>query len=496
MPVANLEDGLDRPSHPSSGMRAGALGLLDSTVMAVASTAPAYSLTATLYLLVAAVGLASPAAILVSFLPVLGIALAYSYMNRTNPNCGASYAWLTQAVSPWVGWFTGWVQTAASVLFLVQAPSVAGQNTLNFLSSVGLLPAGASNNTLAIALVGIAWLALTTAMVVYGIQIASRFQWVLLTIEYVVVVGFSLAALVLVATRHPTGSRPFSWSWLNPFSIPGVDGLAAGAVLAVFIFWGWDTAANVSEETRNARTAPGQAGVIAMFILLFIYLLASVAMQEYLPANQIVNAQSDGLRYFASRIASGPWSSIMLLAVLSSTVATVQTTLLPAARVTLAMARDGVWPRFFTIVHPRFKTPWIGTLVLAGAAAVGLLLSTLATDPAGTLANLVAGIGILIAFYYGVTGLACAWYFRRLLLKDAKTLLLAGVLPLVGGVFLLWVGYEVFIQTLQQSGWAAVLPCFIALLLGFPFTIAAWWANHGYFSLRAGRADQDALLSA
>ncbi len=477
-------------------MKMGALGLLDSTVMAVASTAPAYSLTATLYLLIGAVGLASPAAILVSFLPVLSIALAYSYMNRSNPNCGASYAWLTQAVSPWAGWFTGWVQTAASVLFLVQAPSVAGQNTLGFLSSTGLLPASASSNALAVALVGITWLALTTAMVVYGIQIASRFQWVLLTIEYVVVVVFALTALIVVATQHPRGSRPFSWSWLNPFAMPGIDGLAAGTVLAVFIFWGWDTAANVSEETRNARTAPGQAGVIAMFILLFIYLLASIAIQEYLPANQIVSAQSDGLRYFASRLAAGPWGSIMLLAVLSSTVATVQTTLLPAARVTLAMARDGVWPRFFTIVHPRFKTPWIGTLVLAGAAAVGLLLTTLASNPAATLINLVAGIGILIAFYYGVTGLACAWYYRRLLLRDAKTFLLAGVMPLVGGVFLLWVGYEVFVQTLQQSGWAAVLPCFSALLLGFPFTIAAWWANHGYFALRAGSADRDTLLSA
>ena len=60
--------------------------------MAVASTAPTYSLAATMTYMAAAVGLASPATILVSFVPVLGIAIAYYYMNRTNPDCGTSYS--------------------------------------------------------------------------------------------------------------------------------------------------------------------------------------------------------------------------------------------------------------------------------------------------------------------------------------------------------------------------------------------------------------------
>src|SRR3981081_2572778 len=98
-------------------LKAGTLSLFDSTMIATASVAPAYSLAATIGLLVAAVGLQAPAAILASFFPVFFIALAYYYLNRQDPNCGASYSWISRTLSPHLGWFAGWVQTAASVLF-------------------------------------------------------------------------------------------------------------------------------------------------------------------------------------------------------------------------------------------------------------------------------------------------------------------------------------------------------------------------------------------
>ena len=98
------------------------LNLFDSTVVAVSSVAPAYSLAATLSLLFAAVAYAGPAVIIVSFIPVLFIAVAYFYLNRRDANCGACYAWISKLMSPSVGWFSGWVQVAASVLFCVAAP--------------------------------------------------------------------------------------------------------------------------------------------------------------------------------------------------------------------------------------------------------------------------------------------------------------------------------------------------------------------------------------
>ena len=482
--AAGTDRGGDGGDAGTPRLRANALTLWDSTVLAVTSTAPTYSLASTMYLMVGAVGLAAPATILVSFLPVLGIAVAYAYLNRTNPDCGASYSWLTQAISPWLGWFTGWVQLMASLFFMVQAPILAAQNTLSFLSSLGVIPGDASANAWLVAGVGVAWLVIVTAIVVYGIGLTARFQWAMLAIEYLVLILFSVLAFAKVASQHPGSSTPFSWGWVNPFSIHGVEGLAAGAVLAVFFFWGWDAAANVNEETRDARVAPGQAGIVGMFLLLAIFLLSSSAMQSLLPQGTIANQGANALQYFAGQVLPAPWSYLMLLGLLSSTIAVLQTTLLPAARVTLSMARDGVWPAIFARVNARFQTPLAGTIILSAICIVGLLLTTASPSVGATLSNLVNTIGVFIAFYYGITGIACAWYFRRILSHGVAPLLFAGLLPLLGGLFLLVVGLLVVIQGQQQNGWGYVLPVLVAFALGAPLTGVAWLGNRGYFAYR------------
>ena len=110
----------------SSQLKTNTLNLFDTTVIATSSVAPAYSLAASVALVFAAVGVVSPAAIIVSFIPVLFIAMAYYYLNRMDPNCGASYSWVSRTLNPYIGWFSGWVQLAANVLFCASAPIVAG----------------------------------------------------------------------------------------------------------------------------------------------------------------------------------------------------------------------------------------------------------------------------------------------------------------------------------------------------------------------------------
>jgi len=473
-------------------LKANTLTLWDSTVIAVTSTAPAYSVAASMFVMIGAVGLAAPAVILLSFAPVLGIAIAYFYLNRANPNCGASYVWLTQAMGPWMGWFTGWVQVATNAFFLVTASALAGINTLGFLNSLGWISAGAAGSVWLTAAVSVLWFFFVAAITIIGVQVAARFQAVMLTIEYTALAAFSVLALVRVATIHPKGSTPFSWQWFNPLAIHGTDALAAGAVVAVFFFWGWDTSANVNEETKDAHLTPGRAGIIGMVILLFIFLLSSSAMQALLPQKTIAAQGGNALQYFADQLAPAPWSYVMLLAILSSTVATLQTTLLPATRLTLSMARDGVWPRVFAVIHARYRTPVIGTLILTAITVVGLVLSTLSPSVNQTLNNLTNNIGVLVGFYYGITGIACAWYFRRTLGRSAVTFVLAGVAPLLGGVFLIWIGYQVVIQGQQSGGWVVVLPVLAVGVLGVPLAVVARLYNARYFARRAHAYDPHA----
>ena len=81
------------PAPHDKGLRAGTLGLLSSVVIAVSSTAPAYSMAATLGLIVAVVGVHSPGTLIVSFLPMLCIAYAFRELNKADPDCGTTFTW-------------------------------------------------------------------------------------------------------------------------------------------------------------------------------------------------------------------------------------------------------------------------------------------------------------------------------------------------------------------------------------------------------------------
>jgi amino acid transporter len=466
-------------SEADATLRADTLNLFDSTAVAVSSVAPAYSLAATISLLFAAVGVAyaGPAVIIVSFIPVLFIAVAYFYLNRKDPTCGASYSWLSKLVHPTVGWFNGWVQIAAGILFCVSAPVLAGTNTLAFMNSVGWISESTASSIGLTAIIGGLWLALITFICVYGIRWTTNFQWVMVIIEYVAVIGISIWGIIKVLVKHPHGSTGFHASWLNPFSIHGYEGIAAGAVLGVFFFWGWDTAANLNEESKNASRTPGQAGIISMFLLLFVFLLNIIAAQMLLPAKQLSGQGSNVLFYFANQV-GGKWIGyIMIIAVLSSTVGTTQTTLLPSARISLSMARDRVFPKLFASIQGKFRTPALGTVVLAFISLFGILLTTESSSVATVFGNLIDNIGVLIAFYYGVTGLACAWAFRKVAFQKVGFFFTGVFLPFVGGAFLLWVGYQV----IEQSGWGPSAPVLITMGLGIPLVIIARFTTKGDF---------------
>src|SRR6202163_2829283 len=170
--MATIAEPVVHGKQVTSQLKTNTLNLFDSTIIATSSVAPAYSLAATIGLIFGFVALASPAAILVSFVPVLFIAFAYYYLNRMDPNCGASYSWISRTLSPYVGWFSGWVQLAANVLFCASAPIVAGVYTLQLLNSIfpGQVSADATSNKWLIAGIGIVWLALVTFMVARGIR--------------------------------------------------------------------------------------------------------------------------------------------------------------------------------------------------------------------------------------------------------------------------------------------------------------------------------------
>jgi amino acid transporter len=135
--------------------------------------------------------------------------------------------------------------------------------------------------------------------------------------------------------------------------------------------------------------------------------------------------------------------------VLSSAAASTQTTILPTARTTLSMATYKALPPSFAQIHRRHLTPTVSTLVMGGISIV-LYAAMNYISGGNVIADAVTSCGIFIATYYGLTGFACVWYYRRNLRTSARNLWMQGILPLIGALILwflggysLWEDYDV-----------------------------------------------------
>jgi amino acid transporter len=412
------------------GLRAGALGLISSVVIAVSSTAPAYSMAATLGLIVAVVGVHSPGTLIVSFLPMLCIAYAFRELNKADPDCGTTFTWAARAFGPRTGWMGGWGIIAADIIVMASLSQIAGRY---FLELVGAGSAG----TAWVTIVGVAFIALLTWVCYRGIEVSARLQQVLLVVEVGALTVFAVVALVKAGTGHalPGAAHP-SAGWLNPWT-GSFGSLSNSFLLAVFIYWGWDCALSVNEETKDSARTPGRAAVMATLMLVAIFGMISVASLAYAGPAFLAAHSTDVLGAMASSVLGSAPGKLLVLCVLTSTAASAQTSIMPTARATLAMAAHGAIPAWFARMHPRFRTPAVATLAMGAVSALFYVMLTAVSK--NVLADSAAATGLLIAFYYGLTGFACVWFFRRDLVTSARAFLVKGILPLVGGLTLLGV---------------------------------------------------------
>ena len=434
--------GLPATERQEKGLKSGALGLISSTVVGVASTAPAYSLAATLGFVVAAIGLQSPAVTVIAFIPMLFIAYGYKEMNNADPDCGTTFTWGVRAFGPKTGWMGGWAIVAADILVMASLAQI---------NAKGIGSDAASGWVL---LVGVLWIVVMTVICYVGIEVSANFQKALLGIELTMLVILSVWALVKVGNgTAPLGHLTPSLSWFNPFKIPSASAFINGVLLMLFIYWGWDTTVSVNEETADPHTVPGRAAVLSTLILLATYVLAVLATQSYAgigtagiglgnPSNQGDVLSVLGHSVFGTSTFGNVLFHLLLLMVLSSAAASTQTTILPTARTTLAMGVYKAIPTTFSRIHKRFLTPTVSTVVM-GAASIVLYVIMNYISAGSVIADAVSALGVMIAFYYGLTGFSCAWYYRATLSESARHLWIRGILPALGGL-MLWgaLGYN------------------------------------------------------
>jgi amino acid transporter len=416
------------------GLKVGALGLVSSLVIGVASTAPAYSLAATLGFVAAYVGIQAPAVMLLAFVPMLFIAAAYYYLNRADPDCGTTFTWVTRAIGPKTGWMAGWGILVTDLVVMPNLASVAGVYTFSLFGAHGI---AADSSGFWVTFVGVVWIVVMTAICYIGIELSARTQVALLGAEIIILFVFAIVALARVYSGGIAHSVRPSFEWLNPFKIHPIGALSAGMLLAVFIYWGWDTAVTVNEEAKDARRTPGRAALMSTLVLLLIYVVVSFAAQSFHGVGFLTNGnnQGDVLNALGGAVLGTGWGKLLIVCVLTSASSSTQTTILPAARSSLSMAVHKAFPKKFADIHPKYLSPGFSTLIF-GAVSVVWYVALDLISPGDVLANSILALGFGIAFYYGLTGFACVFYYRRHIFKSFKNFIFIGLAPLLGAVIL------------------------------------------------------------
>ncbi len=457
-----------------------AIGFREALVIGLASTAPAYSLAAVIGTVTVIVGFQAPGSLLVAFVPMFLIAAAFFYMNRADQDAGTSFSWVTRTMGPWLGWIAGWAICTTGILVVGSLADVGARYTYELFG----WDDAASSKTAVMAL-AVFYIVLMTAVCIRGTELAAEVQDVMIVLQIGALILFAAVALVKVyAGDAPPGSSKPQLDWFSPFAFSNFSALISALLIGVFIYWGWESAVNLTEETRDSARAPGLAAVASTVILLVTYVGVTTAVVAYAGLETLGEYDDDDAIFAAlgADVLGSPWDKLVVLAILTSAIASTQTTIIPASRTSFSMARQAALPRAFAAVHRRFHTPWFSTAVISGLAIAWYVPVNAVSE--NFLFDTLSALSLMIAFYYALTGLACVIFYRRELTRSVKNFVFIGVGPLVGAVIL---GYLFVKSALDLADPENSYSGQDLLGLGIPFVIAVGFLLLGLVLLVAWR---------
>jgi amino acid transporter len=275
-------------------------------------------------------------------------------------------------------------------------------------------------------------------------------QYVLVAFQLLVLGWFAVAAFSHVANGSAFDATALSADWFNPFAVESFSSFAAGVSLSIFIYWGWDVTLTMNEETRNPEKTPGRAATVTVLVIVVIYMTVALATLCFAGTGDTGlgagNPENQGSIFAVlAGPVMGPFAILMSLAILSSSAASLQSTFVSPARTLLAMGHYKALHPKFGRISPRHKSPSYATVAAAVAAAAFYVITRTTSENA--LWDTITALGMMICFYYGITALACVWFFRAQALSGARAFVCKFLAPLLGGVILL----VMFVKTAYDS---------------------------------------------
>jgi len=431
---------------PVARLEPDAINVAQDTFIGLATTGPCVSIGFTLAALAAAAAYAGAIVLILTAIPMLIIANAYRRLNLWNANCGASFEWVGRAINPYLGFITGWLMVAGTLIGTLTPVLVLGPNVLAVFGSSGT----STWPNIAIA-TAIALVMLLIAVV--GIRLTARTQVTIGVVEYLLIAVFSVWGLIWVLGHH-AGTFHITSAWFSLHGIGGKGGLAAGFLIAVFMYTGWDGTLYVNEEVRHRRVNPGRAAMIAVTVAGCIFILAQVGLQGVVSPSKLQANSSSILGYLGQVLGGNAGGKALALALALSVIAATGAGILLTARILYGMASHRVLPSVLGNVSPRFSTP-VAATVLSGLVLIVLAwVNLLTTSVQGAFNNVLNETGILYATFYMLTALAAIVYYRRRVVSSVSDAITLGILPLGAIAFLGWVVVKFMQGSTASENWS------------------------------------------
>lgn len=341
-----------------------------------------------------------PLAYLIAMVAMMFSAYSYGRMAAAFPVSGSTYTYTQRAINPHLGFFAGWAMFMDYVLVPLIVFMVGASYANALMPSIPywvwvLIIAG-----------------IITTVNIIGIQVAAKTNQILVLFMGIVVVVFVIFCIKAIVAKDGAGAIVSITPFFNNESFV-MSAIISGAAMACFSFLGFDSITTLSEEAVNPKDDIWKAGMIACLIGGILFIVQAYVSQLVWPDVSSFSSADTALFDIAEAAGGVMLATLYTVAIIVSTVTAGLTGQGSAARLMFTMGRDEVLPKkFFTHLHPKFKTPIYNILLMGVISIVGAI--ALPTDFVAELMN----FGALTGFMFVNLSVIVYYYFRK---KEKKT---------------------------------------------------------------------------
>ncbi len=398
------------PASAVARLERDAIGLAPVLFQSITHMAPAAAVAFSIIFAVTYAGGATPLAVVLALIACLMVAISIGQLARHLPSAGGLYTYNARALHPTVGFFVAWGFMLAEPLVAPLLYLIFGNVISAYLNSHFNTPTWLWAPFAALAGIGV-WL-----LVYRGIRISTEAGVALGAFE--IVVFLALAITLIIAAGSNNTLSVFSPTTGNS---SGLGSVFAGMVYTVLAFIGFEASAPLGEEAKDPKRTIPRAVILSCILIGVFYIVCYYGAIVYFGPNQAAD-QAKGFFAFnggdpwdglAAKV-WGPFSILVLIAIINSAFANSNAGANAATRVGYALARVGILPRALANVHPRFKTPYVAVHVQGALGiALALILGFALGGPLNAFALLGTIATLVIVIIYILTNLSNIVFYMR-----------------------------------------------------------------------------------